>query len=216
MMIAEGIIAMIWAAAAMSLFDGPVSLNELINTIGTAGIVAEASTLMLGSVFGTLAILGVIILPITSGDTAFRSARMIIADYFNISQKKIASRLWIALPLFVISVFLTTVDFTMLWRYFSWANQSTAVIALWVGSMYLFIAKRNYWIAVIPGVFMTMACATYILNAPIGFGLSMNISYVVGAVITLGITALFFKAATKARADNLSLEEDISNWKNPA
>ncbi|MEN0645203.1 carbon starvation CstA family protein [Alkalicoccobacillus gibsonii] len=216
MMIAEGIIAMIWAAAAMSLFDGPVSLNELINTIGTAGIVAEASTLMLGSVFGTLAILGVIILPITSGDTAFRSARMIIADYFNISQKKIASRLWIALPLFVISVFLTTVDFTMLWRYFSWANQSTAVIALWVGSMYLFIAKRNYWIAVIPGVFMTMACATYILNAPIGFGLSMNISYVVGAVITLGITALFFKAATKARANNISLEEDISNWKNPA
>ena len=216
MMIAEGIIAMIWAAAAMSLFDGPVSLNELINTIGTAGIVAEASTLMLGSVFGTLAILGVIILPITSGDTAFRSARMIIADYFNISQKKIASRLWIALPLFVISVFLTTVDFTMLWRYFSWANQSTAVIALWVGSMYLFIAKRNYWIAVIPGVFMTMACATYILNAPIGFGLSMNISYVVGAVITLCITALFFKAAIKARADNLSLEEDISNWKNPA
>lgn len=104
----------------------------------------------------------------------------------------------------------------MLWRYFSWANQSTAVIALWVGSMYLFIAKRNYWIAVIPGVFMTMACATYILNAPIGFGLSMNISYLVGAVITLGITALFFKAATKARADNLSLEEDITNWKNPA
>ncbi|TSB47288.1 carbon starvation CstA family protein [Alkalicoccobacillus porphyridii] len=216
MMIAEGIIAMIWAAAAMSLFDGPVSLNELINTIGTAGIVAEASTLMLGSVFGTLAILGVIILPITSGDTAFRSARMIIADYINVPQKKIASRLWIALPLFVISVFLTTIDFTLLWRYFSWANQSTAVIALWVGTMYLFIAKRNYWISIIPAIFMTMACATYILNAPIGFNLSMATSYPVAAVITLVIIGLFFKAARKARADGLPLEEDISDWKKPA
>ena len=143
MMIAEGVIAMIWAAAAMSLFNGSVGLNELLANGGPAAVVSEASTLMLGAIGGTLAILGVIVLPITSGDTAFRSARMIIADYFNYSQRKVTSRLWIALPLFVVAFGFTKIDFTLLWRYFSWANQSTAMIALWVGAMYLFIARRT-------------------------------------------------------------------------
>jgi carbon starvation protein CstA len=213
MMIAEGVIAMIWAAAAMSLFDGGTGLNALLAEGGPGAVVSEASTLMLGAIGGTLAVLGVIILPITSGDTAFRSARMIIADYFNISQKKIASRLWIALPLFVISFALTKIDFTILWRYFSWANQSTAVIALWVGAMYLFIAKKNYWIAMIPGIFMTMVTMTYILNAPIGFGLSMSTSYIGATIATIAVIVTFYIAAKKARANNLPLEDDVSGWK---
>jgi carbon starvation protein CstA len=212
MMIAEGIIAMIWAAAAMSLFDGPVGLNELLASGGPALIVSEASTLMLGAIGGTLAILGVIVLPITSGDTAFRSARMIIADYFNFSQKKILNRLLIALPMFVISFALTKIDFTLLWRYFSWANQSTAVIALFVGAMYLYVAKKNYWIPLLPGVFMLMATMTYILNAPIGFGLSLNSAYIGGAIITVLLTILFFYAAKNARAKQIPLEDDISDW----
>ncbi|MFC6037915.1 carbon starvation protein A [Paenisporosarcina macmurdoensis] len=212
MMIAEGAIAMIWAAAAMSLFNGYDGLNDMLANGGPAGIVSEASTLLLGSIGGTLAILGVIILPITSGDTAFRSARMIIADYFNLSQKKIMSRLWIALPLFVLSFALTKIDFTLLWRYFSWANQSTAAIALWVGAMYLFIAKKNYWIAIIPAIFITMATMTYIINAPIGFGLSLNAAYVGATIITIVIIVLFFIAAKKNRANNLPLEVDVSNW----
>ncbi|RIU91171.1 carbon starvation protein A [Oceanobacillus picturae] len=216
MMIAEGIIAMIWAAAAMSLFDGPVGLNELLNNGGTAAVVSEASTLMLGAIGGTLAVLGVIILPITSGDTAFRSARMIIADYIRFPQKKIMNRLWIALPLFAISIALTQIDFNLLWRYFSWANQSTAVIALFVGSMYLFIAKKNYWIALIPGTFMLMATMTYILNAPIGFRLPMNISYIGATIITIALVITFFFAAVKARRKNIPLEEDITNWKKSA
>jgi carbon starvation protein CstA len=211
MMIAEGIIAMIWAAAAMSLFNGSEGLNEVLANGGPAAVVSEVSTTMLGAIGGTLAVLGVIVLPITSGDTAFRSARMIIADYLNVSQKKIASRLWIAIPLFVISFALTKIDFTLLWRYFSWANQSTAVIALWVGAMYLFIAKKNYWIAMIPGVFMTMATFTYILNAPIGFGLSLNTSYITASVITAAIIVIFFMAAAKARRSGVQLEEDISS-----
>ncbi len=210
MMIAEGIIAMIWAAAAMSLFNGPIGLNELLATGGTAGVVAEASTLMLGAVIGTIAVLGVIILPITSGDTAFRSARMIIADYIKYPQKKVLSRLYIALPMFVISIFLTTVDFTILWRYFSWANQSTAVIALWVGAMYLFVAKKNYWIAMIPGIFMTMTTATYILNAPIGLGLSMTTSYIVGALVTVAITVIFYHAAKEARLATCRLRKTLT------
>lgn len=213
MMIAEGVIAMIWAAAAMSLFDGGTGLNALLAEGGPGAVVSEASTLMLGAIGGTLAVLGVIILPITSGDTAFRSARMIIADYFNIPQKKMASRLWIALPLFVISFALTKIDFTILWRYFSWANQSTAVIALWVGAMYLFIAKKNYWIAMVPGIFMTMVTTTYILNAPIGFGLSMTVSYIGASIATIAVIVIFYAAAKKARENNLPLEDDVSGWK---
>ena len=216
MMIAEGVIAMIWAAAAMSLFHGYNGLGEVLADGGPAAVVSKASTLLLGSIGGTLAVLGVIILPITSGDTSFRSARMIIGDYLNFSQKKISSRLWIALPLFALSFALTKMDFTLLWRYFSWANQSTAVIALWVGAMYLFIGKKNYWIAMIPGIFMTMATMTYIFNAPIGFGFSLNIAYIIGAVITIAITVLFFRAAIKARANQLPLEDDFSDWNSVA
>ncbi|WP_243292314.1 carbon starvation CstA family protein [Bacillus sp. FJAT-47783] len=208
MMIAEGIIAMIWAAAAMSLFNGSVGLNEVLASGGPAAVVSEVATMMLGAVGGTLAVIGVIILPITSGDTAFRSARMIIADYLNISQKKITSRLWIALPLFAVSFVLTKIDFTLLWRYFSWANQSTAVIALWVGAMYLFLAKKNYWIALVPGTFMTMATFTYILNAQIGFGLPLNIAYIVATIVTISILVLFFNGAKKAQKSDLQLDDD--------
>ncbi|MGE7623759.1 carbon starvation CstA family protein [Viridibacillus sp. NPDC096237] len=211
MMIAEGVIAMIWAAAGMSLFGSYEGLNELLAAGGPAKIVSDASIMMLGAFGGTLAILGVIILPITSGDTAFRSARMIIADYFKLSQVKFMSRIWIALPLFVISFALTKIDFNILWRYFSWANQSTAVIALWVATMYLFLAKKNYWISLIPGVFMTMTTTTYILNATIGFNLPMNVAYIGSTVITLAIIAIFFVAAVKQRNENsVLLDEDVS------
>ncbi|MGG0644073.1 carbon starvation protein A [Sporosarcina gallistercoris] len=212
MMIAEGIIAMIWAAAGMALFNGPVGLNELLAAGGPAMIVSEASVLMLGAVGGTLAILGVIILPITSGDTAFRSARMIIADYFKLPQVKIMSRLWIAFPLFAISIALTFVDFNILWRYFSWANQSTAVIALFVAAMYLFIAKKNYWIALVPGTFMLMATTTYILNAQIGFRLPMDVALIGASVISIFLVALFFFAALKARRENIPLEVEAPDW----
>ncbi|WP_188456597.1 carbon starvation CstA family protein [Virgibacillus oceani] len=216
MMIAEGIIAMIWAAAGMSLFNGPTGLNEILANGGPAAVVSEASTIMLGAIGGTLAILGVIILPITSGDTAFRSARMIIADYFNYSQTKILNRLWIALPLFVISIALTQIDFTLLWRYFSWANQSTAVIALFIGSMYLYIARKNYWVSLIPGAFMLMATTTYILNASIGFGLSLRTSYIGAAIISVILIAIFFYAAKNTRTKDIALEEDVSKWSKTA
>ncbi|MRX71630.1 carbon starvation protein A [Bacillus lacus] len=211
MMIAEGIIAMIWAAAAMSLFNGYNGLNDVLAAGGPGAVVREVSTVMLGAVGGTLAVLGVIILPITSGDTAFRSARMIIADYIRFPQKKLLSRLWIALPLFVISFGLTRIDFTLLWRYFSWANQSTAVIALFVGAMYLFIARKNYWIALIPGTFMLMATTTYIINAPIGLGLSMSVSYIASAFITICTVLIFFAAARHQRANMIELDDQLDS-----
>ncbi|GGP12020.1 carbon starvation CstA family protein [Oceanobacillus neutriphilus] len=213
MMIAEGIIAMIWAAAAMSMFSGYNGLNEILAAGGPGAIVSEASTTLLGAIGGTLAVLGVIVLPITSGDTAFRSARMIIADYIKVAQKKFSSRLWIALPLFAVSVVLTQIDFNLLWRYFNWANQSTAVIALFVASMYLYIARKNYFVALIPGTFMLIMVITYILSQPIGFNLPMNISWGGGFAGAAILVVLFFKAAVKARANNIPLEVDVSDWK---
>ncbi|MBD8003617.1 carbon starvation CstA family protein [Bacillus norwichensis] len=212
MMIAEAIIAMIWAAAGMSLFGGYEGLNEVLAAGGPGAVVSDVSVAMLGAIGGTLAILGVVVLPITSGDTAFRSARMIIAEYFNIAQKKFSSRLWIAIPLFAISVILTQIDFNVLWRYFSWANQSTAVIALFVGAMYLYVAKKNYFISLVPGTFMLVMVITYILNAQIGFNLPMNIAWVGGFIGTAILLVLFFVAAKKNRANQLPLDEDISDW----
>ncbi|UXH46659.1 carbon starvation protein A [Rossellomorea vietnamensis] len=210
MMILEAIIAMIWAAAAMSLFE-PGELNAILKDGGPAAVVSEVSVLMLGSIGGTLAILGVIVLPITSGDTSFRSARMIIADYIKVGQVKMSSRLWIAVPLFVISVVLTRMDFNLLWRYFSWANQSTAMIALWVGAMYLALQKKPHWVATIPAIFMTMVTFTYILNAPIGFGLSMGTAYMGAAVITIVSILAFIYTLRKRLNDGtvIQVDEDV-------
>ncbi|MGM9923543.1 MAG: carbon starvation protein A [Bacillus sp. (in: firmicutes)] len=198
MMIAEAVIAMIWAAAAMSIYD-PATLAAM----EPAQVVKEVSIMALGAFGGTLAILGVIILPITSGDTAFRSARMIIADYLKVNQSKVRNRILVALPLFVISVILTQVDFDILWRYFSWANQTTAAIALWIGAVYLAMNKSFHWIATIPATFMTSVVITYILNAKIGFNLPMNFSFGASIVLTVLIVVLFFKKVNKHAAGEL-------------
>lgn len=209
MMIAEGVIAMIWAAAAMSLFQGEQSLSDVLAAGGPAAVVSEVSTTMLGAVGGTLAVLGVIVLPITSGDTAFRSARMIIADYLKVEQKPIVKRILIALPLFVVSYALTHMDFTLLWRYFSWANQTTAVIALWTGTMYLVLSRKPYLITSIPAVFMTMATFTYLAYAPIGFNLPLQTSYIVAALGTLICIALFMKRVRRLSRATFSVDEPV-------
>ncbi|WP_227935124.1 carbon starvation CstA family protein [Alkalihalobacillus deserti] len=209
MMIVEGIIAMIWAAAAMSLFYG-TDLSELIATGGAGLVVSEVSFTLLGAIGGTLAVLGVIVLPITSGDTAFRSARMIIADYIKIPQLKFASRLWIALPLFVISFILTTMDFTLLWRYFGVTNAALSAIALFVGAMYLAIQKKFHWVATIPAIFMTMVSLTFIFNAPIGFGLPISTAYFAASVGTIIILVLFsYKIKLNRAVTNFELDDDI-------
>ncbi|HDR4421714.1 TPA: carbon starvation protein A [Bacillus cereus] len=208
MMIAEAIIAMIWAAAAMSIFSYG-ELNELIKSGTPAAVVSEISKTMLGAVGGTIAVIGVIVLPITSGDTAFRAARSIIADYFNFNQTKLKNRLIIAIPLFVIAYGLTKIDFTLLWRYFSWANQSTAAIALWIGTMYLFIKGKPYVVSLIPAIFMTLMTVIYILNAKIGFNIPLNTSYIVGAVITIVLTAVFFMKAVKNKNENIEVDVQV-------
>lgn len=199
MMIAEGIIAMIWAAAAMTVFDGTGGLQAILNEGGPAAVVSKVAMMMMGGIGGTLAILGVIILPITSGDTAFRGARMLLADYFNMSQVKLSSRLVLSVPMFVIAFALTKMDFTIIWRYFSWANQTTAMIALWVGAVYLLKNNKFHWIASVPASFMTVVSFTYILQAPEGFKLDPSISLPLGIACALVVISLFVRTALKQR-----------------
>ncbi len=208
MMVAEGIIAMIWAAASMSLFHGQ-ELNELINAGTASAVVNEASTTLLGAIGGTIAVLGVIVLPITSGDTAFRAARSVIADYIKLSQKKVMNRLVIAVPLFAVSIILTQIDFNMLWRYFSWANQSTAALALWIATMYLLLKGKNYWISLVPALFITDMVLVYILNAPIGFNLPLPISHIGGIILTMIFAVWFFRKANQNKAERI--EADLQN-----
>lgn len=210
MMIVEGIIAMIWAAAAMSIFYG-TDLSALIASGGAGLVVSEVAFTLLGAVGGTLAVLGVIVLPITSGDTAFRSARMIIADYIKIPQLKVMSRLWIALPLFVVSFVLTNMDFTLLWRYFGVTNAAISAIALFVGAMYLAIQMKFHWVATIPAIFMTMVSFTFIFSAPIGFGLPMGPSYILAGISTAIVLALFaYKVKLNREVENFKIDEDVT------
>lgn len=165
-MITEGIVALIWAAAAMTFFGGLEQLSEVVGA--PAVVVNEISKTLMGPIGGVLAILGVVAAPISSGDTAFRSARLNLADIFNIKQGPIKNRFILAIPLFAIGIALTFIDFQIIWRYFAWANQTLATVALWAAAVYLLKRDRNYWIAFIPALFMTVVVISYILIAPEG------------------------------------------------
>jgi len=193
-MITEGIVALIWAAAAMTFFGNVTELNSamLANNNNAAWAANEISLNMLGSVGGILALLGIVAAPITSGDTAFRSARLILSDIFKSDQKKISNRLYLSLPLFIIALALTQIDFGIIWRYFAWSNQTLATVVLWTITAYLIYENKAYWVTLFPALFMTMVCSTYILIAPEGFQLPNYISYIGGSLITLGIGLLFW------------------------
>ncbi|WP_119396273.1 carbon starvation CstA family protein [Salinibius halmophilus] len=179
-MIGEGVIALIWCTLGMSFYDSPEAMNATLAAGGPAGVVNEISTSLLGVVGGFLAVLGVIVLPITSGDTAFRSARLIIADFFKLPQQALPKRLLVAVPMFVIGYLVSTQDFNVIWRYFGWANQTTAMIMLWAAAAYLAKEGKFHWICTLPAVFMTAVTITYLANASIGFGLAMNIATPIG------------------------------------
>ena len=197
MMILEAVIAMIWAAAAMSLMNGE-DLSILLSNGGPAAVVNKIAIVFLGTVGGTIAVLGVIVLPITSGDTSFRAARMIIADYLKIDQKALKNRFMVAIPLFVISYILTNMDFQLLWRYFSWANQVTAAIALWIGAVYLYQKRTHYMIALAPAFFITSVIFSYLFYDPtIGFGMAVTTSNWIGIILTALVTTMFFVAMKK-------------------
>ncbi|MFT7196960.1 MAG: carbon starvation protein CstA [Marinoscillum sp.] len=206
-MITEGVVALIWAAAAMVFFDNVDGLNSamIANNNNAAWAANEISTNMLGKIGGGLALLGIVAAPITSGDTAFRSARIIVADIFKLDQKAMKKRLYISLPLFAIAFALTQMDFAVIWRYFAWSNQTLATIVLWTITAYLYQKKKAYLITMLPAIFMTMVCSTYILIAPEGFELKHSLAYTIGAFITLATSLAFWIHAERRKKVSIGL-----------
>lgn len=191
-MVAEGFIGLVWATVGMSFYHGSPELAAALKAGGPGSVVFDSCTALLGSIGGPLAILGVVALPITSGDTAFRAARLTIAEALNFDQKGIASRLMLAVPLFIVGVILSQIDFAIIWRYFGFANQALAAIVLWAGAAYLAHRERLHWICTIPAAFMTAVCVTYICYEPkMGFNIAIGTSEIIGIVSAIVCLAAY-------------------------
>lgn len=196
-MIAEGVVAMIWATAAITYFGGPEGLNAAMTETGTlvdgvlvknaqaADIVDMICKSWLGKAGAVIAILGVVICPITSGDTAFRSLRLSLADLFRFDQKPIGKRLVVCLPIFVAAFFFCKVDFSTAWSYLGIANQILATIVLWTGAAYLIQKGRVHWMCSLPATFLTFICVSFLVVAPLGLGLAPIVGYIAGGTVAL-------------------------------
>jgi carbon starvation protein CstA len=194
-MVTEGIVALIWAAAATYFFHANGVADAEGHPYSGAKVATLISTNWLGIVGGLLAIIGIAVAPITSGDTALRSGRLIVADFLHIEQKSMRRRLYISIPMFLVTAAILVWSltdkngFNILWRYFAWCNQALSVFTLWAITVFLMKTKRLYWVTYIPAVFMTAVCTTYIFVAP--EGLAWN--YGVG--VAIGITVAFVTGA---------------------
>ena len=193
-MVTEGVVALVWAAISMSFFGGMKGLNEVMTAQNgnAAWVVNEVSYSLLGTFGAILAILGVVAAPVTSGDTAFRSARLTIADLLKTSQRPIRNRLMITIPLFATGFMLTKINFDVIWRYFAWANQTLATVVLWTVTVYLLQKKNRYYlITLVPALFMTMVVTSYLMLAPEGFSFPKPISYGIGLSCVILTLILF-------------------------
>jgi len=199
-MLSESVIALVWAAGGVAFYGATGGLSSALIALGQSGVVYDISTGMLGPVGGVLAIVGVIACPITSGDTAFRSARLVLAEITKLDQRSIRNRLLITLPLLAVGAVLTQLDFNVLWRYFSWSNQTLAMISLWVATAYLLKTHRSRFtslITALPAAFMSAVSMTYILMASEGFGLGAEIGYPAGIVFAAALFAVYLIAGKR-------------------
>ena len=203
-MVSEGIIALIWAAAGVTFYDGTGGLAAAMKAGGAGTVVYDICVGFMGTGVGAvLAMLGVIACPITSGDTAFRSARLTLADWFGVQQNQAVKRLMFAVPLLAVGGILSQMDFNIIWRYFSWTNQTLAMIVLWTGAVYLYRTKKDsgaWKIPFVPATFMSAVSCTYILQAPEGLQLSTSISYPVGILFAIVCVALYYKTTLGSKS----------------
>lgn len=204
-MILEGFIALVWATLGIAFFHNQTEYYQAVTTLGQGGVVAKISESFLGNLGAKLTILSVVILSITSGDTAFRSARLTIAEFLHLNQKNIFKRLGLSVLVLGAGIAFTLVDITKLWMYFAWANQTLAMITLWAISAYLKHEKRFYWIALLPAIFMTMVCATYIFYEKIGFNLPLNYAKIAALFVTFIAIFTFFRI--KRTAINIGIKQ---------
>ena len=188
-MVAEGIVALIWAAAATCFFQENGIIDHVTGkAFSGAAVATRISKEWLGAFGGILAVLGIVAAPITSGDTALRSARLIAADFLHIEQRTLGKRLLICIPIFLITIGVLLYSlsdaegFKIIWRYFAWCNQTLAVFTLWAITVHLVRAKKNFYISLLPALLMTLVCSTYICIAPEGLSLPQTLSYIIGGV----------------------------------
>ncbi|GHV00452.1 carbon starvation protein CstA [Bacteroidia bacterium] len=198
-MIAESAIALIWAAVGMSFFGGVHELGDALaaHDWSAAWAVDTISHTTLGRIGGLLAILGVVAAPISTGDTAFRSARLIVADFLHIKQTRFVNRLCISVPLFIIGYVITLLRFDVVWRYFAWANQTLAVAALWTIAVYLLQRRQNCLVALLPALFMTFITTTYLFTAVEMIHANYLIGIIVAGALTLALLLLFCRYAVR-------------------
>ena len=191
-MVLEGLVALCWAAIAMAFFHGQPQLAVIYGASPSVGVYEMAKTLV-GPIGLVLTIIGVVICPITSGDTALRSSRITIADELNLNHEKMISRLKIAVPLFLVAFGLTFVDFSLIWRYFAWSQLIVATIVLYSASAYLRKTEKPYIIALIPAIVCTLIAFGYILQSPEGLRLPSMISNIISIIATTITTIIFLK-----------------------
>jgi carbon starvation protein CstA len=207
-MVAEGLVALIWAAATIAFMGSYGNLFDYMAAHGNSAgdVVKDISMNWLGAAGGVLAILGVVAAPITTGDTALRSARLIAADFLHFSQKTFGRRLLLSLPIFALTFGLMLIDFNVLWRYFAWCNQTLAVFTLWAATVYLARHHKAYIITLLPAMFMTVVSVSYVLFArkPEGFGLDWGIAVGAGCAVSALFLALFLRAKPRLKLQNQS------------
>ena len=201
-MIAESIVALIWAAIGMAFWGGVEGLNAAIAEYGgsAAKLVNVIASTTMGPVITAFVLVGIIGCAITSGDTAFRSARLIVADMFGIEQKTLMKRVLVSLPLFAAALFIIfALPFQTIWSYFAWCNQTLAVITLWCITVYLFYKKKPVVIGSLPALVMTYVCSSYIFVSPMMCGMeNRTLAYMLGGVLTVVIAgAVHVKARNK-------------------
>lgn len=230
-MVVEGLVALVWCTVGLSLGNMPTDYvlvasesGKLVPQLATAGqegmlfrqlilanpaiAVNQACTSLLGSVGAVLAVLGVVVLPITSGDTAMRCCRLMVADIFHVSQASSSKRLLIALPLFALVIIIANVDFSVIWRYFGWANQALSCFTLWTLAVLLRMRGRFHWIATFPALFMTTMCTTYLLSAKdcyitLPVGISTVAGLLVAAVAYVGLIRLRSGSSSDDKTDGI-------------
>ncbi len=202
-MVTEGIVALIWAAAAVAFTGSFGNLAEYLSAHGNkpAVLVNEISTGWLGAFGGFLALLGVVFAPVTSGDTALRSARLIAADFLRIDQSRLRNRLLVSIPIFVLAFAIMLIDFNVLWRYFAWCNQTLAVFTLWAVTVWLARERKCYWVTLLPALFMTVVTVSYIMFAPEGFSLGYGLSVGTGLAVAAVFAVMFFRFVRLANRD---------------
>lgn len=208
-MITESIIALIWAAIAMAFFGGTEALNDFMmaNNSNAGSVVSIISKTTLGRLGSILTILGVVVAPITSGDTAFRSARLIIADMLGFDQRSIYKRLAVSAPLFAIGIFIAFIDFDVIWRYFAWSNQTLSVFTLWMITAWLMRKGSSFYVlALIPAIFMTYVCSSFVFVSTqfIGLG-ATTAAYVYGAAVTAIFSGLIMLKIRKDVKSGVSI-----------